>query len=300
MGVIVFVCAAFGLAVWEAKTEIMCLRTKGMPESTAISSVKAAGQVYKQTNEFVYLGGNVNHNANLSIEIDRRIRNVWYNFRNYTLELYDRPSAPLELKLRMLRAGVLETMLWGCVTWSPCTCYCDTLRRTHHNFLFRCIGWRKNNRTDHLISYYLDTLMKTGNESTAVIVRRRRIPSGGIVARMEDTRLTKCVMFEELVEDAGCVGGKGKEGMGCLRDDLKLFGINVDQWTTAVQDEGEWRKMAEQGAERVMAKWSAAEKARAGLRYAAVCPYGTGRTNERIVESNRARAGSLAIVGKHL
>ena len=36
MGVTVVVCAAFVLAVSEAKTKIMFLRTKGMPESTAI------------------------------------------------------------------------------------------------------------------------------------------------------------------------------------------------------------------------------------------------------------------------
>ena len=57
MGVIVVVCAAFGLTVWEANTEIMCLRAKGMPESNAIFSVEAVGQVYNQTNEFVYLRG---------------------------------------------------------------------------------------------------------------------------------------------------------------------------------------------------------------------------------------------------
>ena len=77
MGVIVVVCAAFGLTVSEAKTEIMYLRAKAMPESTATFSVEAAGQVYNQTNEFVYLGGNVNHNADLSIEVDRRICNAW-------------------------------------------------------------------------------------------------------------------------------------------------------------------------------------------------------------------------------
>ena len=101
IGVIVVVCAACGLAVSEAKTGIMCLRAKGMPESTAIFSAEAADQVYSQTNEFVYLGGNVNHNADLS------------SFRKYTLELYDRPSAPLKLKTRMLKAEVLETMLYG-------------------------------------------------------------------------------------------------------------------------------------------------------------------------------------------
>ena len=75
MGGIVVVCAVFGLTVSEAKTKIMCLRAKETPESTATFSVEAAGQVYNQTNEFVYLGGNVNHNADLSIEVDRRIRN---------------------------------------------------------------------------------------------------------------------------------------------------------------------------------------------------------------------------------
>ena len=76
MGVIVVVCAAFGLTVSEAKTEIKYLRTNAMPESTAIFSVEAAGEVYNQANELVHLGGDVNHNIDLSIEVDRRLRNA--------------------------------------------------------------------------------------------------------------------------------------------------------------------------------------------------------------------------------
>ena len=60
--------------------------------------------------------------------------------------------------------------------------------------------------------------------------------------------------------------------MGCFLDDLRLFGTNADQWTAGAQDEGEWRKTAEQGAEHFMVKWIAAEKARAGLWHAVVCP----------------------------
>ena len=67
---------------------------------------------------------------------------------------------------------------------------------------------------------------------------------------------------------AGCVGGQEKEWMGCFLDDLRAFGIDAEQWTTAAQDEGEWQKTAEQGAERFMAKWIAADKVRAGLRHA--------------------------------
>ena len=225
----------------------------------------------------------------------RYIRNAWCSFRKYTLELYDRPSAPLELKIRMLRAEVLETMLYGCVTWSPRACHYDTLRRVHHRFLPRCIGWQKNNRADHPISYP-DTLIKTGSESIEATLRRRRILFAGFVARMEDARLLKHVMFGESVGGTGCVGGQEKERLRCFPDDLKAFGINADQWTTAAQDEGEWRRAAEQGAEQFVAKRIAAEKARAGLRHAVVHPNVTGRTKERIAQSKRTRAGSLALV----
>ena len=76
----------------------------------------------------------------------------------------------------------------------------------------------------------------------------------GFVARIEDTRLPKRAMFGELVGGAGCVGGQEKEWMGCFLDDLRVFGINADKWTTAAQDEGEWRRTAGQGAEHFMAK----------------------------------------------
>ena len=109
----------FDLTLSEAKTEIMCLSTKGMTESTAIPSLGAVGQVYSQTNEFVYLGGDVNHNADPSIEVNRCVRNAWCSFRKHTLELYDQPSASLELKIRTLKAEVLATTLYDCVTCSP-------------------------------------------------------------------------------------------------------------------------------------------------------------------------------------
>ena len=58
-------------------------------------------------------------------------------------------------------------------------------------------------------------------------------------------------------------------------------------------------EMAQNGRTRggtFMAKWIVDEKTKAGLRHAAVCPNVMGRTKKRIVQSKRARAGSLALV----
>ena len=52
MTVIVTACSAFGLTVSEAKTEILCLQTKGGKKVSL--TINAAGQVYKQKIEFVY------------------------------------------------------------------------------------------------------------------------------------------------------------------------------------------------------------------------------------------------------
>ena len=89
---------------------------------------------------------------------------------------------------------------------------------------------------------------------------------------MEDTRLPKCVVSEEFVGGAGCVEDQEKEWTGCFLDDLRTFGVNADQWKTAVQDEGEWRRTAEEETEHFMTKWVAVEEARAGLWHAVVCP----------------------------
>ena len=65
MTVIVTACSAFGLTVSEAKTKIMCLETK---DGGKVSfTINAAGQVYKQTIEFVYLGGAITADRDLSI-----------------------------------------------------------------------------------------------------------------------------------------------------------------------------------------------------------------------------------------
>ena len=117
--------------------------------------------MYNQTNEFVYLEENVSHNADLSIEDNRRFASYHY----------------------------------------------DKLRRAHHSFLTRCIGWQTKNRAYHPICY-LNTYITTGSESIEATKHgMMRILFAGFVARKGGTRLPNCVMFGESVGGAGCMGG---------------------------------------------------------------------------------------------
>ena len=114
MSVIVTACSSSGLTVSEAKTDIMCLETKG--EGNVSFTINAAGQVYKQTIEFVYLGGAITADRDLSIEITRRLQRAWVCFQWYKMEIYDRPGVRLRLKVGLLKAEVVETLLYNCMT----------------------------------------------------------------------------------------------------------------------------------------------------------------------------------------
>ena len=76
MGVIVVACHKFGLTVSEKKTEAMHLWSHPHTASSALL-IEAAGQRYKQTTEFMYLGGAISESTDLDIEIKRRIGVAW-------------------------------------------------------------------------------------------------------------------------------------------------------------------------------------------------------------------------------
>ncbi|CAM9739406.1 unnamed protein product, partial [Ascophyllum nodosum] len=78
------------------KTEAMHLWSHPHTTSNALR-IEAAGQRYKQTTDFVYLGGAISESADLDIEIKRRIGAAWASVRKYSSQLYDRRNARLSL-----------------------------------------------------------------------------------------------------------------------------------------------------------------------------------------------------------
>ena len=66
-------------------TNIMCPLTKG--EEHVPFTVTAAGEVYKQTVEFVYLGGAISAGRDLrNVEVALRIQTAWAGFGRYRME----------------------------------------------------------------------------------------------------------------------------------------------------------------------------------------------------------------------
>ena len=183
------------------------------------------------------------------------------------MEIYDRAGVHLRLKERLLKAKLVETSLYGCMTWSPNKPDYDRLRRVHHSMLLRCLGWRKRKRYDHTLSY-ADALAKTASESIEAIVRQRRILFAGFVARMREERLRKRVMFGELVGGKSYSGGQEKDWLVHLKEDMPVFGMKFEGWRKTAQTAGRWFRRVEEGAELFMRKCHETERRKAAERRA--------------------------------
>ena len=296
MGVIVVVCAVLGLTVSEAKTKIMCLRASEDAEVHRHIQRRGSGPGVQPDERLcmprgkrqsqcrpIHRGrpGHTQHMVQLPEVHPRNVRPT---------ERFPRAQNP-DAKSR----EVLETMLYGCVTWSPPACHYDTLRRVHHRFLIRCIGWRKHNRADHPI-FYLDRLIKTGSESIEVTLRWRRILFAGFVARMEDTRLPKSARCSEKRWGTRAVSGARKIVDGVFPGRPQSFRHQRRPVDDCSPGQGGKAQNGRTRGGTFHGEMDRCRESQGWTTDAVACPNATGRIKERIAQSKRDRAGSLTLV----
>ena len=277
MDVIVVACQEFGLTVSEKKTEAMHLWSHPNIASNALQ-IEAAGQRYRQTTEFVYLGGAISESADLDTEIKRRIGAAWAGVRKYSSQLYDRRNAQLSLKIRLFKAEVMEAMLYGCATWTMRSQDFSSLRTAHHKLLLRIIGFRRKDRIGYKPLSYREALERTGSERIETTVRKRQLGFAGALVRQGDSRLPKRVMFGRLAVQGPKRGGRpATSWVDCLQKNLEAFGAvprkgkgrkwvafgvvvkDGRDWMTAAKNVDMWHRGVERGAEALDSAWRRAD-----------------------------------------
>ena len=109
---------------------------------------------------------------------------------------------------------------------------------------------------------YADAFAKTGCENVETTARKRKTIFAGFVARMDNGRLPKRVMFGEVEGAKGYWGGQERDWMGCLEHDLSLFNLptEAEHWALAATKPGKWFRRIEEAAEQYMKRCFVAEK----------------------------------------
>ena len=273
MDVIVVACQEFGLTVWKKHTEAMHLWCHPSTASNA-PRTEAAGQRYKQTTEFMYLGGAISESAALDTEIKRRIGAAWASVRKYSSRFYDRRNARLSLKFRLFKAEVMGAMPYGCATWTTRSRDFSSLRTAHHKLPLRITGFRRKDCTGYKSLSYGEVLEGTGFERIETTIRKRQLGFAGALVRQGDERFLKRVMFRRLAVQGPKRGGRpATSWVDCLQKNLEAFGAvprkgkrrkwvtfgvvvkDGRDWMTAVKNVGMWHQGVEKEAEALDNAW---------------------------------------------
>ena len=155
----------------------------------------------------------------------------------------DNKSLKNQTKIRVYRAVVLSTILYGSETWVTYRSHIRLLERFHQ----RCLRTILNIHWSDLITN-VEVLEQAEVSSNETMILKYHLRWAGHVSSMEDHRLPKIVLFGEL-STGHCEGGAPKKR---FKDNLKksLTTCNIDhkQWSDLAADCVAWRHTIHQAA----------------------------------------------------
>ena len=92
-------------------------------------------EILKATDSFTYLGSTLSREANINVEVNKRLSKANYAFGRLRKKVWDRRGISQETKLKVYMAVVLTVLLYACKSW---TVYSHHARKLNH-FHTKCL-----------------------------------------------------------------------------------------------------------------------------------------------------------------
>ena len=232
-------CNEMGLTISARKTKIMAVGAEQQHEAPREVQLQRAGEPVGIVDEFEYLGSTVVTGCGLDTEISMRIRKASNSFRCLSRILWYQQKIKMRTKLRMFKAAVLPTLLYGSETWAPVA---KQLKRLQ-SFVMRClrvilgVSVREKQRNTEIRA-------RANIETVEAMIRKRRLRWLGHVARMDPGRIPRKLLVCRLEAGKRAVGGQKMRWADIVTKDLKRCKIDKD-WREMVQDRDEWNAVIE-------------------------------------------------------
>ena len=128
-------CDNFGLTIRTKKTEVRHQPAPGKPYIEP--NITINGQRMKEVHKFTYLGSTLSRNVIIDDEVNARLAKASAAFGRLRQNVWNRKAIATETKIKVYRAVVLTTSLYGCETW---TVYQRHAKKLNH---FRTICLKK-------------------------------------------------------------------------------------------------------------------------------------------------------------
>nr|VZI45041.1 unnamed protein product [Spirometra erinaceieuropaei] len=231
-------CENFGLVINTQKTVVM---HQPPPNSAtapnAPPQISVNGTQLQVVENFPYLGSTLSRNSKIDDEVANRISKASQAFGRLQSTVWNRHGLQLGTKLKMYKAVILPTLLYGAETW---TVYAKQARRLNHfhlSCLRRILRLKWQDRIPDT-----DVLERTGILSIYAILRQIKLRRSGHLVRMDDERLPKRLFYGDVATGSRRQGGQIRRYKDTLKSSLKCLQINPTNWEELALDRPTWRR----------------------------------------------------------
>ncbi|XP_063609538.1 uncharacterized protein LOC134783560 [Penaeus indicus] len=232
----------FGMAV-NNKTKIL---TQPTPNQELLEfDVQIDGHSLEHVEHFPYLGSILSKDTSCEADIEKRIKSAHAAYGRLARRVFDNHDLSIKTKVMVFQAVVLSTLLYACETW---TTYRRDLKKleSFQQAKLRCllrIPWEQRVTNNEVLSRA--TLPRI---ETTILCHRLRW--AGHVARMDDTRLPKIILYGELKEGRRPRGAPKRRFKDQLKRSLDQTDIDPSTWDLIAQDRLQWRQTVREGTNR--------------------------------------------------
>nr|VZH95819.1 unnamed protein product [Spirometra erinaceieuropaei] len=229
--------------------------------------INVNGTQLQVVENFPYLGSTLSRNTKIDDEVTNRISKASQAFGRLQSTVWNRHDLQLSTKLKMCKAVILPTLLYGAETWTVYTRQARRLNHFHLSCLRRILRLNWQDRIPDT-----EVLERTGILSIYSMLRQMQLRWSGHLVRMDDERLPKRLFYGDVATGSRRQGGLIRRYKDTLKSSLKRLHINPTNWEELARDRPTWRRTVKTGAAIYEANRIAAAKVKREVRKSQLRP----------------------------
>ena len=238
-------CTDMGLTISCKKTKTLAVLPSPSCQQPEPILLSPDAEPVKPVPTFQYLGSIVSQDCSTGAEVTSRIVKASQAFGSLNRKLWLQRRIKTKTKIRVFASVIIPTLLYGL----ECAVLLEPEVHCLQNFVMRClhtilsISIRDNKRNT--------SIRKTARQQhVSTLLSQRRLRYAGHLARMDDSRLPRKLMFSALSSGKRSAGGQKCRWNDLLARDLKKIGLGED-WRNKAMDRHEWRRFIKERAQSV-------------------------------------------------
>ena len=234
------VCASkWGLTVSVQKTKAMPVNSESMHQQCV--PIWSGGSV-EMVSEFTYLGGVISGDGVVDRDLTVRLAKASRVFGCLLKPIFQCSHLSISTKRTVYKAVVLPTLFYGAETWTVKAGHIRRMGVFHRSCIRAILGVSRSQQWEEHLSSELLAKWFGMPEDMTDLLRHHRLRWLGHVARMDDCRAPKRILFGELLSTRPRHGPK-KRWRDVIARDMDTCSMSMNTWYTEAQDRATWQQV---------------------------------------------------------